>query len=106
MSKRKTKDALEIIDRELVGDDEDLRGGIEEERLNFRVAQMIYDARKEANLTQTELAKLVGTTQSVISLLESADYDGHSLSMLQRIASALGKEIQIKFEVAEDQATA
>ena len=36
---------------------------------------------------QKKLAKLVGTTQSVIARLEDADYQGHSLNMLGRIAT-------------------
>jgi predicted transcriptional regulator len=43
------------------------------------------------------LARKVGTTQSVISRLEDADYDGHSLAMLRRIASALEKRVEIRF---------
>ena len=61
------------------------------------VAQLIYDARTKSKLTQKQLAELVGTTQSVIARLEDADYEGHSLSMLQRIASALNKRLEIRF---------
>ena len=35
-------------------------------------------------LTQTELAKLIGSKQPVIARLEDADYEGHSLTMLQK----------------------
>ncbi len=45
-----------------------------------------FDLRKEARLSHKELAVLVGTTQSVFSRLEDADYDGHSLTFLNRIA--------------------
>jgi len=62
----------------------------------FQVAQMIYDARIEAGLTQKELAQAVGTTQSVISQLESAEYKGHSLSMLERIAKAVNRRVEIR----------
>jgi transcriptional regulator with XRE-family HTH domain len=48
-------------------------------------------------LTQRELAKLVGTTASVVCRLENADYDGHSLAMLRRIAAALEKRVEIRF---------
>ncbi len=41
--------------------------------------------------------KLVGTTASVICLLEDADYEGHSLSMLRRIAAALHRRVEIRF---------
>jgi len=40
---------------------------------------------------------MVGTTASVICRLEDADYDGHSLGMLRRIAAALDKRVQIRF---------
>ena len=98
MTTRKTKNALEIIDHKLVRGDEELEDMIVAESLSFRVAQMIYDARTEAGLTQKQLADLVGTSQSAIARLEDADYDGHSLSMLNRIAKTLGKRIQIRFE--------
>ena len=92
----KTKDALKIIDR-MVGPDKGLRDLIAEGTINVHVARMIYDARNKAGLTQKELAKLVGTTQSVIARLEDADYDGHSLNMLNRIATALNKRVDVRF---------
>jgi transcriptional regulator with XRE-family HTH domain len=58
---------------------------------------MIYDARQKARLSQAELAERIGTKQGVISRLEDADYKGHSLGMLLRVASALGKQISIEF---------
>jgi len=67
-----------------------------EESVNCRVALMVYKARNDANLTQAELADLVGTTQQVVSRLEDADYSGHSLTMLQRVADALGSRIDIQ----------
>lgn len=93
---RKTSDAVEILSR-LAGKDGTIRRLSEEARLNALVAQLIYDARGKAGLTQKELAELIGTTQSVIARLEDADYEGRSLSMLQRIASALHQRIEIRF---------
>ena len=93
---KQTGDAGEILDQ-LVGDDVALRRQVEEEKLNVRVAEMIYEARTKAGLTQAELAQLVGTTQSVISRLEDADYEGHSLSMLQRTADALHQRLEVRF---------
>ena len=97
MAKKATKtttDAVEILIRRL-GDTPELRAQIEEEKLNIRVAQMIYDARHKAGLTQKQLAELVGTKQQVIARLEDADYEGHSLTMLQRIAAALGRQLEV-----------
>jgi len=42
-------------------------------------------------------AALVGTTASVISRPEDADYEGHSMAMLRRIAAALNKRVEIRF---------
>lgn len=92
----KTKNALKTIDR-MAGQNKELRNLIAEETINVRIARMIYDARSKARLTQKELAKLVGTTQSVIARLEDADYEGHSLNMLNRIATALDKRVDIRF---------
>jgi Predicted transcriptional regulator with C-terminal CBS domains len=90
-----TKDALKIIDQ-ITGDDAELQQMIAEESLNAQVARMIYETRTGAGLTQKELANLVGTKQPVIARLEDADYEGHSLSMLQRIAAALDKRVEIR----------
>jgi DNA-binding XRE family transcriptional regulator len=69
----------------------------EEELANAEVARKIYDLRNKAGLTQKELARLVGTTASVISRIEDADYEGHSLAMLRRVAAALNKRVEIRF---------
>jgi hypothetical protein len=51
----------------------------------------------KSGLYQRGLAKLVGTTASVICRLEDSDYEGHSLAMLNRIAAALNKRVEIRF---------
>ena len=68
--------------------------------INAKVAQLIFKARTKAALSQKQLAVLVGTTQSVIARLEDADYEGRSLSMLQRIAQALDCGLRIDFAIA------
>jgi ribosome-binding protein aMBF1 (putative translation factor) len=70
-----------ILRHRYVGGDVARTGLIERERVNAEVAQMIYDRRTAAGLTQKQLAERVGTRRSVISRLEDADYGGHSLSM-------------------------
>ena len=96
----KTKDALKILDR-LTGTDSQLREQIERETVNVQVAQLIYDARTKAGLTQKQLAGLIGTSQPNIARLEDADYEGHSLTMLQRIAKALNQRLEISLRPAE-----
>src|SRR6266700_222074 len=92
----KTNNAVVILDR-MAGESPELKRLTEEARVNCRVAQLIYDARNKAGLSQAELAERIGTRQSVISRLEDADYEGHSLSMLHRIAAALGQCVEIRF---------
>lgn len=92
----RTKNALDILDR-LTGKSAVVRRGIANARIKMEVAQMIYDARMEAGLTQGKMAELIGTQQSVIARLEDADYTGHSLTMLQKIAGALGRDLEMRF---------
>lgn len=92
----KTRNALKIL-KGVTGDDPKRLAAIAQARINCRVAQMIYDARTKAGLSQSELAELIGTKQPVIARLEDADYEGHSLSMLQRIAEVLNQRIEIRF---------
>ena len=74
------------------------------EEANAEIARKIYDLRTQAGLSQRALAKLVGTTASVICRLEDSDYEGHSLAMLRRIAGALNKRVEIRFVPARKRA--
>jgi ribosome-binding protein aMBF1 (putative translation factor) len=62
------------------------------------LALLVREMREDAGFTQTELAKKVGTTQSVIARLEDAEYAGHSLTMLERIAAACGVGLRLRAE--------
>lgn len=85
-----TLDALSIIEK-INRTDPELQEMVAEAAINAHVAKLVYEARIKAGLTQQQLADLIGTKQSVIARLEDADYEGHSLSMLQRIAHALNR---------------
>ncbi len=89
-------DAFDYAYRRFIAGDPERRAGYEAAHARAELAMMIYEHRKAAGLTQTALAKRVGTTASVISRLEDADYQGHSLAMLRRIAAALGKRVEIR----------
>jgi ribosome-binding protein aMBF1 (putative translation factor) len=91
-----TKNLAEVIRRKLASDP-GLSAAVEAERFSANVGGEILEARMRAGLTQKELADRVGMHQSAIARLEDADYDGHSLKTLQRIASALGKRVQVSF---------
>lgn len=92
---------LDYLHSRYVGDDPERVAAFEKSAANAHVAQLIYDLRMAAGLTQAELARRVETTRSVISRLEDADYDGHSLAMLRRVARALGHRLEISFKPLE-----
>ena len=91
-----TTDAVEILHRLYYEGHPDRLAMLEEERANDEIARKIYDLRTKASLTHRQLAKLVGTTAAVIRQLEEADYEGHALAMLNRIAAALDKRVEIR----------
>jgi DNA-binding XRE family transcriptional regulator len=94
--RRMTSDALVILHRRFIGNDPKRLASLQEERDKAAVARQIYDMRTKAGLTQRQLAKIVGTTASAISRLEDADYQGHSLTMLRKIAKALNCRIKVE----------
>ena len=80
-----------------VGNDPEQVAAYEEEFLNAEIARRIFDMRTKAGLSQRDLAARVGTSASAICRLEDGDYEGHSLSLLKRIAEALDKRVEIRF---------
>ncbi len=97
MTSKQTNDALSIIHQEFYANKPERLVALSEARVNDDVARKIREMRESANLSQRKLADLVGTTASVICRLEDSDYEGHSLSMLNRIAHALNKRVKIDF---------
>jgi ribosome-binding protein aMBF1 (putative translation factor) len=90
-------EALQYTYDKFIGDDPEQVAAYERDLVGIEVAKRIYELRTKAGLTQRELAAKVGTTASVICRLEDADYEGHSLSMMKRIAAALDKRVEIRF---------
>ena len=95
--RKRTRDAIEIIHRRYFEGKPHMLAMLAEARANDEIARKIFDLRTAAGLTQRQLAKLIGTTASVICRLEDSDYEGHSLAMLNRIAAALNKRVKIEF---------
>ena len=94
---RRTNDGMTILKRRYLRGRPDREVLLAQIRADDAVGRKIYQLRTKAGLSQRDLAKLVGTTASVICRLEDADYEGHSLAMLHRVAAALDKEIEINF---------
>ena len=85
---------LAQVKASLMADDE-FRREYESLDEEFSVAAQLIEARMKANMTQEEVARRMGTTQSVVARLES----GHplpSLRSLRRYASAIGGKLEIR----------
>jgi DNA-binding XRE family transcriptional regulator len=93
----KLADAVEILHRRFYAGKPVRLKHLGEARANGEIARKIHELRTGARLTQTQLAKLIGTTASVVCRLEDADYEGHSLAMLRRIGDALNQRVEIRF---------
>jgi len=100
-ARKPTSPALAYLYDRYVGDDAEQQAAYQEHLENAEIGRQIYELRTKANLSQRALAKLVGTTASAICRLEDADYEGHSLSMLRRVAAALDKRVEIRFVPAK-----
>lgn len=96
-NRKPTPDAIEIIHRRHYEGRPQRLADLAEAEAHDTLARKIYALRKRAGLTQGQLAKMVGTTTSVICRLEDADYQGHSLAMLRRVANALNKRVELRF---------
>ena len=65
------------------------------------LAVQLAALRQQAGLSQKELARKLSTSQQQISRLESPAYEGHSLSMLRRVAEVLGATVQVSLVAGE-----
>jgi predicted transcriptional regulator len=74
---------------------EEVRRELRNNEAEYKIIEEIITARQEKNLTQKDLAELVGTRQSNISRLESGNYNP-TLEFLNKIAKAIGKEVEIR----------
>ncbi len=97
MPEKKISSALEILHQDIYEGRPERIANLEAARVNDDVARKIRELREAANLSQRQLATLVDTQASVICRLEDADYEGHSLAMLNRIATALNQRLSINF---------
>ncbi len=88
------RSAVEIIDQ-MAANDPNYPARLEQTRIIMEIAKLVFDARNKAKMTQTQLANLVGTTQSVISDIEDGDAKGRSLATLTKVALALGINIKL-----------
>jgi len=96
-TKRRFKSgAVQELYEELIGDDPAAQEEFEEGLVNIEAAQLIHDMRTKAGLSQRALASKIGTSASAINRLESADYEGHTIGMVRRIATALNRRLELR----------
>lgn len=91
MVKLPKSNATDILRRRYLGAAPERSVSVTMERVNADVAQRIHDRRTAAGLTHEELAETANLTPAVIRRLESADFEGHPLAMLERIEAALAR---------------
>ncbi len=81
--------------KKIILENKEVQEELKNNEAEYEVIKDIIQARREKNLTQKELAELVGTKQSNISRLESGNYNP-SLELLNKIARAIGKELEVR----------
>lgn len=84
--------------------DKDFTGRFKKAGEAWDVTIQLASLRRKSGLSQEELAEKVGTTQQQISRLESATYEGHSLSMLRRVAKVLGANVIVRIQAQRGKA--
>lgn len=97
------KNALEIF-RQRAKKNPSLEAAYIEEKKKYHIACKIRECRIRKKLTQKGLATLIGTTQSVISRLENAEYTSHSLNILKKISEATNEPLDSFLKEEDNQA--
>lgn len=93
---KRIKDDLDRTIEEALKRDPSLEEGLKKAEQAWDIAGQIYDLRQKAGLTQKQLADLVGTKQSNIARLESADYTSYTRKTLEKIAKALKARVEVR----------
>jgi ribosome-binding protein aMBF1 (putative translation factor) len=96
--KKQITSAQKIMRRRFEGGSPERIAEREKTGREMALGMKIRQLREEAGWTQQQLAKKIGTQPSAISRIEDADYDSHSVSILERVAEALGLELVIDFQ--------
>lgn len=93
---KKKKDDLDRLTEKILKEDPSFAEKLEKADGAWDIAFQIYDLRKKAGLTQSQLARLVGTKQSNIARIESADYTGYTFKTLGKVTKALKARLEIR----------
>jgi DNA-binding XRE family transcriptional regulator len=87
----------ELIEREYGKIGTDSRNEYEERAQMFIVSEMLKEARKEANMTQQQLAEKAGTKKSYISKIENAKGNIQLATLIRIFEKGLNRRIGLTF---------
>jgi|SRR5580704_5303422 DNA-binding XRE family transcriptional regulator len=87
-------DLKSLIKEQLLN--EEFAEAYELERERLRIAHKVKALREKKQMTQMQLAELVGTKQPSIARLEAGNY-WPRIDMLEKIAWALGVQLDVRF---------
>ncbi len=93
-AQRGTSDGLTILDA-LFFRTPRMKRLLAEERERVALGDLIRELREGQHLTQAQLARKVGTSQSAIARIEDANYTGQKLGTIAKIAAALGHQVEV-----------
>lgn len=93
---KKVMDGGDILYNLYVRGDPDAEARVDEERKRVRLISELRELRERAGISRTVLARKLRMTASEIAQLEDPDNDIHSLEDLQRAASALGMQLELR----------
>ncbi|MBU6169190.1 MAG: helix-turn-helix domain-containing protein [Saprospiraceae bacterium] len=94
---RNAKNFDELLDIKYGKTGSEKRDNFEEKAQYFVISEILKEARKEANMTQQQLAEKVGTKKSYISRLENGKCDIQLSTLYKIFESGLGKKVNIMF---------
>ncbi|MBU3978084.1 helix-turn-helix domain-containing protein [Patescibacteria group bacterium] len=93
---KRIKDDLDKTTEKILKEDPSFQEELDRADRAWDVAFQIYDLRQKLGLTQKQLAELVGTKQSNIARIESADYTGYTFKTLEKVTKALKARLEIR----------
>ncbi|MCB9222732.1 MAG: helix-turn-helix transcriptional regulator [Crocinitomicaceae bacterium] len=90
---KKAKSFNELLDAKYGKVGTEKRDQFEEDSQIFIISEMLKAARKEAHMTQEELAEKIGTKKSYISRIESGKTDIQLSTLFKIFEIGLGKKL-------------
>ena len=82
--------------------DPKFKKGFEKEFEKLSIGEQLVRLRLQADMTQAQVAKRIGTTASAISRYENAEYDRYEIQTLRKIVEACGGHLRLVMEGPED----